>query len=105
DVAGRVGGRPVLITTDDVSAMVVADHQADLSEAFTFPRQPDGLARALSDKRDMAELCRRHGIPTPDTEFPSSRADAERFAARTGFPVVVKAIEAGRMSARGLERT
>jgi len=105
DVAGRLGGRPILITTDDVSAMVVADHQAELAEAFTFPHQPDGLARALSDKRGMAELCRRHGIPTPGTEFPSSRADAERFAAETAFPVVLKAIDGGRMDQRGGVRT
>ncbi|TML95501.1 MAG: ATP-grasp domain-containing protein [Actinobacteria bacterium] len=105
DVARRVGGRPILVTTDDVSTMAVADHQAALAEAFRLPLQPDGLARALSDKRAMAELCRRHGIPTPDTEFPSSRADVERFAAETQFPVVLKAIDGGRMDQRGGERT
>jgi D-aspartate ligase len=105
DVARRIGGRPILVPSEDASSMVVADHQALLAEAFTFPLQPEGLARELYDKRGMFELCRRHGIPTPDTEFPTSRADVERFAARTAFPVVVKAIEAGRMSARGLERT
>ncbi|HEY3018857.1 MAG TPA: hypothetical protein VGJ32_01630 [Solirubrobacteraceae bacterium] len=105
DVARRVGGRPILVTTDDVSTMVVADHQSALAQAFTLPLQPDGLPRALSDKRGMHELCRRHGIPTPDTEFPSSRADVERFAAATDFPVVLKAIDGGRMDQRGGERT
>src|SRR5206468_5165966 len=105
DVARRVGGRPILVTTDDVSTMVVADHQAALAEAFTFPQQPEGLARELSDKRGMDRLCRRHGVPTPDTEFPASRADVERFAAATAFPVVLKAIDGGRMDQRGGDRT
>jgi len=104
-VARRVGGRPILVLSDDASNMVVADHQDALAEAFTFPRQPDGLARALYDKRGMDELCRRHGIPTPDTEFPQSRADVEQFAAQTAFPVVVKAIEGARSDQRGDVRT
>ena len=105
DVARRVGGRPLLLATDDNSSMVVADHQRALAEAYTFPQQPEGLARELYDKRGMFELCRRHDIPTPDTEFPRSRADVERFAAGTEFPVVLKAIEGGRMSRRNQART
>jgi D-aspartate ligase len=105
DVARRIGGRPILLATDDNSSMVVADHQDRLAEAFTFPQQPTGLARELYDKRGMYELCRRHDIPTPDTEFPTSRAEVERFAAATRFPVVLKAIEGGRMSARNQART
>jgi len=103
--ARRIEGRPILIAADDASSMVVADHADALADAFSFPRPPEGIARALYSKRDMHELCRRHDVPTPDTASLSSRAEAERFAERSGFPVVIKAIDAARMVQAGGERT
>lgn len=103
EAAGRFDRRPLLIASDDASAMLVADHQATLSGAFTFPIQPEGLPQALYSKRGMFELCRRHEIPTPDTNFPTSRGDVEAFAARTQFPVVVKAMDSHRMQMRSKE--
>lgn len=94
DVARRVGGRPVLVATDDATSMLVADHQDELAAAYSFPLQPPGLARALYSKLGMHDLCVRHGIPTPDVTVPRSRAEVERYAATGAFPVVVKAIDA-----------
>lgn len=84
--------RPVLFTTDDRGCLFVADHAEALREAFVFPAQPPGLARALSGKEGMDRLCRAHGVPTPATVFPRSREDVERFARAARFPVVVKGI-------------
>src|SRR5207244_2901458 len=46
-------GRSVLIPVDDASAMFVGDRVRELERDFLFPRQPDGLARSLANKREM----------------------------------------------------
>jgi D-aspartate ligase len=93
-VADRVGGRPILVPTDDISALFVEDHADRLREHFLFPSQPAGLARSLSSKKEMYALCKRLDIPTPETTFPQSREDVLRFLETAVFPVVVKGIDA-----------
>jgi D-aspartate ligase len=87
-------GRAILLAVDDASAMFVADHSDVLSEAFLFPAQTGGLARALADKRTMHGLCLEHAIPTPSVVFPASEADVRAHAADAVFPVVAKRIDA-----------
>jgi predicted ATP-grasp superfamily ATP-dependent carboligase len=89
----RVGARPILIPTDDVTCLFVADHADELAAEFRFPGQPAGLARSLSSKQQMYHLCKQHSIPTPDTRFPQSRADVVDFAADATFPIMLKPIE------------
>lgn len=86
--------RAILLAVDDASAMFVEDHGDALAEHFIFPRQPPGLVRMLGSKRNMHELCVRHGIPTPSAAFPQSEADVLRHAASAAFPVVAKRIDA-----------
>jgi len=93
-------GRPVLIPTEDHSALFVADHADALHEAFVFPEQPPGVARAVSDKRSLFEVCSRLGVPTPATSFPQSRSDVLAFLADAVFPVVVKGIDGSRLERR-----
>jgi D-aspartate ligase len=88
-------GPAVLIAIDDASSVFVDEHAGELAQDFLFPRQPDGLARKLSSKRGMYELCQRHGIPTPLSAFPASEADIRAHAAENGFPIVAKCINAG----------
>ncbi len=88
-------GRAVLIPIDDASSVFVDEHAGELDADFLLPRQPDGLARALSSKRGMYELCRQHDIPTPLSVFPESEADVLEYADRTEFPIVAKCINAG----------
>lgn len=93
DLAQTVGGRPLLIPTDDASCLFVADHVAALAETFRLPNQPPGLARALSSKEGMYQLCRDHAIPTPATLFPRSRADIMAFLSHAQFPLMLKGID------------
>lgn len=89
----RIGLRPILIPTDDVSCLFVADHDAELRTEFRLPTQPAGLARSLASKEQMYHLCKRHSIPTPETSFPKSRADVVDFIAGATFPIMLKPIE------------
>ena len=48
----------------------------------------------------MHALCREHGIATPQTIFPRSRIDIERYAESATFPVVVKGIDSSLLQLR-----
>jgi D-aspartate ligase len=87
-------GRAVLLAVDDASAMFVADHSEVLRNSFLFPRQPDGLARMLADKRRMHRLCVEHAVPAPLAAFPQSSSEVLEHAERIAFPVVAKRIDA-----------
>jgi D-aspartate ligase len=93
DFAARLGERPILIPTEDASCLFVEDHAAKLGDAYCFPKRPTGLARALSSKQGMYELCRQHGVPTPVSFFPQSHEDACDFAEGATFPIMVKGVD------------
>jgi predicted ATP-grasp superfamily ATP-dependent carboligase len=95
DLAGKIASsapRPILIPTDDDSCVFVADHAGALKEGFLFPDQPAGLARSLSSKQSMYYLCKKYGIPTPETVFPRCRDDVVEFMKDATFPVMLKGI-------------
>jgi D-aspartate ligase len=88
-------GRAILIPVDDAGSVFVEEHAGPLEHDFLFPRQPEGLARALSSKREMYELCRAHHIPTPLSVFPESELEVLEHARLATFPIVAKCINAG----------
>jgi predicted ATP-grasp superfamily ATP-dependent carboligase/ubiquinone/menaquinone biosynthesis C-methylase UbiE len=90
-IGEEIGDRPVLVATDDLVAQVVSDFAGRLSSAFRL-RVPDAeLSRALSDKLQLAELCRQHDVPTPRALAATTLEEVRAFAAEVGYPVVVKA--------------
>jgi D-aspartate ligase len=89
---GRRLGQAVLIPVDDAATVLVADNAKALREHYHFPDQPAELMRTLADKGEMYRLCRKLGIPAPETDFPGSASEVERFAADARFPVVAKRI-------------
>ncbi len=93
DVSRKLHPRPILIPTEDISCLFVEDNAEALRDHFVLPGQPAGLARALSSKREMYALCKRHHVPTPETHFPKSRHEVEKFITTATFPVVVKMVE------------
>ncbi len=91
----REVGRSVLVPIDDAGSVFVDQHADALTQSFLFPRQPHGLASSLASKREMHDLCLRHGIPTPASAFPESEAEVVEYANRGEFPAVLKCINAG----------
>lgn len=88
-------GPALLIAVDDAGSVFVDTHSEALAARFVFPRQPDGLARELSSKRGMYELCQRHEVHTPQSFFPESEANLVELAREANYPIVVKCIDAG----------
>jgi predicted ATP-grasp superfamily ATP-dependent carboligase len=93
-VGRAIGGRPVLVATDDPSTALLAEHAGTLEPWFRFPVLPDGLVASLVDKRGLHAICHRGGIPTPAAQFPQHRDDLRVYAEDGEFPVVVKRIGA-----------
>lgn len=94
EVAGDIG-RAILIPVDDAGSVFVDTHAAALQQHFLFPQQPTGLARSLSSKREMFEMCKRNEVPTPESHFPRSEDDMLKLADSTTYPIVAKCINAG----------
>ncbi|WP_232248593.1 carboxylate--amine ligase [Streptacidiphilus rugosus] len=89
-IGERIGRPALLIPTDEEAAVLVAEHQDALNHRFLFPRNPEGLVRAVASKQGLHELCLRHGVSTPRAAFPESRAEVLDFARTAVFPVVAK---------------
>ena len=99
-VGAALGTRAILIPTWDETSLMASDHYDRLSERFILPHQPAGLARRLSDKREMAALAREHGVPTPDIVVPRDRDAVAAFAETAVFPVLLKGIDGNRLFTR-----
>jgi predicted ATP-grasp superfamily ATP-dependent carboligase len=99
-ISDRVGDTPVLLPIDDLAAGFVDRFADELRLGFRFPAQIAGLATALSNKRQLDEMCRMSGTPAPELRVPSSEADFDRMAAELGFPVVIKSMDPALLRSR-----
>jgi len=90
EVANRVGTRPILIATSDITALFVAEHVTALREVYRIATPPVEAVRIFSSKKQTADLCHKLGVPTPETALPRSRQDVLEFLQDTKLPVIVK---------------
>jgi D-aspartate ligase len=90
DVANTVGQKPILLAATDRTAAFIAKNSAALEENFIFPKVSGELLRLLSNKSEMARTAKANGIPAPETSFPQSREDVEKFLEEARFPFVLK---------------
>jgi predicted ATP-grasp superfamily ATP-dependent carboligase len=91
NIAKRIGALPLLMATNDETALFVARNAARLQEGFVFPHNPTRLVWSLYNKREMYFLAKRLSIPTAETAFPESRDDVLEFCEKAQFPVMLKA--------------
>lgn len=91
DIARGIGATPLLMPTNDESALFVAHNASRLQDAFLFPANPVQVVWSLYNKKAMYLLAKRLSIPTPDTVFPESPAEVLEFCERAQYPVMLKA--------------
>jgi len=91
ELCRKIEGRPVLIATNDETALFVAANASTLKDHFIFPKNSPELVRSLYDKREMYHIAKRLHIPTAETVFPRTREDVLVFARTAQFPVMLKA--------------
>jgi predicted ATP-grasp superfamily ATP-dependent carboligase len=92
-IGTRIGRPAVAIATDDGAAVLLAERGHELGGLFLLSRVAPDLPRTLASKRGMFELCREHGIPTPETVFPTTVDELVSQARELTYPVVAKNIE------------
>jgi D-aspartate ligase len=84
--------RPILVPTNEATAVLVQEAAEQLQEAYRFPILPRGLVGNLSNKRELFSVCREYGHPTPETVFPQSRSEVVQLLEKVVFPIVLKGI-------------
>ncbi|MGW6912416.1 carboxylate--amine ligase [Kitasatospora sp. NPDC054939] len=89
-VHAATGRRAVAITTDDESAVLLAEYADVLSPHLLLPRIDPSLPRRLADKGGLHALCKATGTPAPASCAPADRDELLAFARRTGYPLVLK---------------
>jgi predicted ATP-grasp superfamily ATP-dependent carboligase len=89
-IGRAIGGRPILVATDEEAAVLIAEQAARLGEQFMLPVVAPSLPRQLATKDTLHSLCVEHRIPTPASAQPRSPQEALEFAGELGYPVVVK---------------
>ena len=99
-LAQWIGRRSILIPTWDEMAVFVAQHYDSLKSAFIYPEQSPVLAQTLCDKREMARLARKFGVPTPELVFPQSLNDVIEYCETATFPVMLKGIDGNKLKRR-----
>ncbi len=93
EVGESIGRPTVVVPVDDEAAVLVAEHQPELSPWFLFPRIQPRLPRKLASKPGLYDLCIAHGVPAPASVTPATFDEAGDFAATATYPVVVKNAE------------
>ena len=92
DIGSEIGQRSILIPTTDAGAIFVADHAEELNGWFLIPTTDADLTRSLCSKKQLHNIAKKHGVPTPGAVFPKCKEDVRNFLESTSFPVIVKAI-------------
>ena len=103
EVSRKIGKRPLLTCTNDVSSTFIANNSAVLRTFFLFPDTSRELVQTLTDKKRMYFLAKKLGMPTAETSFPQSRQDVLSFL-RGGaalFPIMLKGIDGTELERRG----
>jgi D-aspartate ligase len=90
-LAGRLGGKPVLISSADLYVTAIADHAATLEEHFVFAHSVASQA-LLATKKRQYELSESHGLPVPRTRFVTSLEEIVEFGSVARFPCLLKPV-------------
>lgn len=91
DLAGKMGGRPVLIPSADVFVSAIASHSGELAKHYTMSPGV-ALQGLLATKQTQYELAAKHGMPLPRTGFVKSAEEIAAFAREAQFPCLLKPI-------------
>jgi predicted ATP-grasp superfamily ATP-dependent carboligase/ubiquinone/menaquinone biosynthesis C-methylase UbiE len=99
-----VGGRPILVATNDETVRFVAANAEALRSAFRFQDNPSELVERLYHKASMSRLADELDIPTAKIWLPCSFDELRALAAAVRFPVMLKGADGIRLSQRTGEK-
>jgi predicted ATP-grasp superfamily ATP-dependent carboligase len=89
DLQRELGGRPVLLLTDEMAVTTVSEHRDQLAAAYRFQLPPADMVTKLSDKARFQEFAEINNLPVPRTAVLKCEVDLARLG-NLRFPVIVK---------------
>jgi predicted ATP-grasp superfamily ATP-dependent carboligase len=91
ELAGKMGGKPVLIPSADQFVSAIAAQSSRLANYYIMsPGVP--LQGLLATKQTQYELAAKHGMPLPRTRLVKSAEQVAAFASDAQFPCLLKPI-------------
>src|SRR3954471_24755277 len=84
DLAGKMGGKPVLIASADKFVSAIATHSKILAQHYVMSPGV-GLQGMLATKEKQYELAAQHGMPLPRTMRVRSAEEVAAFAEEARF--------------------
>ena len=93
-LSGRIGVKPVLMSSADQFVTAIARHAVQLSPHFQFCQSAAAVQGLMATKKRQYDLANEHGLPVPRTRFVSSAADMADFASVARFPCLFKPLHA-----------
>jgi D-aspartate ligase len=92
-IGEKLGHPTIVIPTDDMGAILLAEHAETLRQWFAFPQVPATLPRTLANKRELYRLCQEWKMPCPFSVFPNSPEEITDLIEHASYPIVIKAAE------------
>jgi predicted ATP-grasp superfamily ATP-dependent carboligase len=91
-LGGRLGGKPVLISSADQYVSAIAANSDRLKEQFVFCGVSSTTQALLATKQRQYHLAAEHGLPVPRTAFVRSLNEALAFGAGARYPCLLKPV-------------
>ena len=92
-IGGIIKHLTVLVPTDDLSAILIAENADVVGRWFIFPKLSPPLPRQLANKAKLFSLCKNIGIPCARSLTPRSADEVCEFIEPMAFPIMAKAAE------------
>jgi predicted ATP-grasp superfamily ATP-dependent carboligase len=86
---GRLGGRPVLIITDELALLTISEHRAELEGLYRFRLPAHDTVLMLHDKSSFHETAKMNGWPVPNGVVIRDASDIPGIRS-LGLPVIIK---------------
>lgn len=90
DLAAKMGQKPVLIPASDQFVTAIAAHLDELKQHYVFCHRAASLQATLATKENQYALAQQHGMPIPRSQFITTAAELDAFAATARFPCLLK---------------
>src|SRR2546421_108274 len=85
----ELGGRPVLILTDEMAVNTVSEHRDLLAKAYRFQLPSAEMVSVLGDKARFQEFAESNDLPVPRTAILKHDVDLAKLSGLQ-FPVIIK---------------
>jgi D-aspartate ligase len=85
----RLGGRPVLIATDEMALLTISEHRDQLNGLFRFRLPAPSTVMMLHNKAQFHEYALENDFPVPNGEVIRQQSDVRRIC-RLRYPVFIK---------------